>query len=70
MQSELGATILIVEHDMPLVLSISDRVYCLSAGAVIAEGRPEEVRADPLVISTYLGNDDRAIFRSGAVVGR
>lgn len=69
-QSELGATILIVEHDMPLVLSISDRVYCLSAGAVIAEGRPEEVRADPLVISTYLGNDDRAIFRSGAVVGR
>jgi ABC-type branched-subunit amino acid transport system ATPase component/ABC-type branched-subunit amino acid transport system permease subunit len=69
-QAELGATILVVEHDMPLVLSISDRVYCLSAGAVIADGRPEEVRVDPLVISTYLGTDDRAILRSGAAVSR
>jgi ABC-type branched-subunit amino acid transport system ATPase component len=42
----------IVEHDMPMVMSISDRIYCLEAGAVIAEGTPEEVRADPAVISS------------------
>jgi ABC-type uncharacterized transport system ATPase subunit len=47
-------------------MSISDRVYCLEAGAVIAEGTPEEVRADPLVIASYLGTDERAIERSGA----
>jgi ABC-type branched-subunit amino acid transport system ATPase component len=63
---ELGASMLLIEHDMPLIMSISDRVYCLEAGAVIAEGTPEEVRADPLVIASYLGTDERAIERSGA----
>ena len=38
---------MIIEHDIPLVMSISDRVYCLAAGAVIAEGTPDEVRNDP-----------------------
>jgi ABC-type branched-subunit amino acid transport system permease subunit/ABC-type branched-subunit amino acid transport system ATPase component len=65
LQRELGSSILIVEHDMPMVMSISDRIYCLEAGAVIAEGTPEEVRADPAVISSYLGTDERAIRRSG-----
>ena len=62
---ELGASMLIIEHDMPLIMGISDRVYCLEAGAVISEGTPEEVRADPLVIASYLGSDTRAIQRSG-----
>jgi ABC-type branched-subunit amino acid transport system permease subunit/ABC-type branched-subunit amino acid transport system ATPase component len=66
LQAELGSSILIVEHDMPMVMSISDRIYCLEAGEVIAEGTPEEVRADPAVISSYLGTDERAIRRSGA----
>ena len=39
-QQELGSSILIIEHDMPMVMSISDRIYCLEAGAVIAEGTP------------------------------
>jgi ABC-type branched-subunit amino acid transport system ATPase component len=65
LQAELGSSILIVEHDMPMVMSISDRIYCLEAGEVIAEGTPEEVRADPAVISSYLGTDERAIRRSG-----
>jgi ABC-type branched-subunit amino acid transport system ATPase component/ABC-type branched-subunit amino acid transport system permease subunit len=63
---ELDATLVIVEHDMPMILSISDRVYCLEAGSIIAEGSPEAVRANPLVIASYLGTDDRAIARSDA----
>lgn len=64
-QQELGSAILIVEHDMPMVMSISDRIYCLEAGQVIAEGTPREVRENPRVISSYLGTDERAIQRSG-----
>jgi ABC-type branched-subunit amino acid transport system ATPase component len=63
---ELDASVLIIEHDMPLVMEISDRIYCLEAGAVIAEGEPQSVRNDPLVIDSYLGTDDRAIRRSDA----
>ena len=65
-QAELGATIVIIEHDIPLVLSMSDRVYCLAAGRVIAEGDPEAVRNDPAVVAAYLGTDERAIARSDA----
>ena len=63
-QKELDATLIIVEHDLPMVMSISDRVYCMEAGRIIAEGPPDEVRNDPRVISSYLGTDERAILRS------
>ena len=63
-QKDLGSSILIIEHDMPMVMSISDRIYCLEAGAVIAEGTPIEVRNNPSVIASYLGTDERAINRS------
>lgn len=63
-RKELDATLVIIEHDMPLVMSLSDRVYCMSAGKVIAEGVPEEVRTNPAVIAAYLGTDERAIKRS------
>lgn len=66
-REELGASVLVVEHDMPFIMGISDRVYCLEAGRIIAEGVPSEVRNDPAVISSYLGTDDRAIDRSDAV---
>ncbi|HXY92904.1 MAG TPA: ATP-binding cassette domain-containing protein, partial [Acidimicrobiia bacterium] len=64
---ELGAALLIIEHDMPLIMSISDRVYCLETGTVIAEGPPDAVRGDPKVVASYLGADERAIARSGAI---
>jgi ABC-type branched-subunit amino acid transport system ATPase component len=51
---------------MPLILSISDRIYCLESGAVIAEGTPDEVRGNPQVVASYLGTDERAIQRSNA----
>jgi len=64
-RKELGSSILLIEHDMPMVMSISDRIYCLESGSVIAEGTPDEVRNDPGVIASYLGTDERAIQRSG-----
>ena len=66
-QAELGASILVIEHDMPFVMSISDRVYCLETGTIIAEGPPDQVRHDPRVIASYLGTDERTIRRSGAI---
>jgi ABC-type branched-subunit amino acid transport system ATPase component len=63
-QHDLGATMVVIEHDMPMIMSLSDRVYCLEAGQVIAEGTPDEVRNDPKVVASYLGTDERAIARS------
>jgi ABC-type transporter Mla maintaining outer membrane lipid asymmetry ATPase subunit MlaF len=65
-QRQLDASVLLIEHDMPLIMGISDRVYCLEAGGVIAEGAPGAVRDNPRVIASYLGTDERAINRSGA----
>ena len=64
-RDELDASLLVIEHDMPVIMGISDRVYCLEAGRIIARGPPEEVRNDPLVIASYLGTDPQAINRSG-----
>ncbi|MGO8860109.1 MAG: ATP-binding cassette domain-containing protein [Acidimicrobiales bacterium] len=64
-QKELAASVLLIEHDMPLIMGISGRVYCLQTGHILAEGSPADLRADPRVIASYLGTDERAIARSG-----
>ncbi len=61
---------LVIEHDMPFIMGISDRVYCLEAGRIISDGSPQQVRHDPKVIASYLGTDERAIARSGAAAAR
>ncbi len=65
LRAELDASILLVEHDIPLVLALSDRVQCLSRGTTLALGTPAEVRDDPLVVADYLGTDLATVERSG-----
>lgn len=67
-QRETGCALLVIEHDMPLITTISDRMIALELGSPIAEGMPAEVIADPRVVSSYLGGDLATINRSGESV--
>src|SRR5207248_11210053 len=64
-RDELDCSIVIVEHDMPLLMGLCDRIYAMVEGTVIAEGTPEEIRNNAAVIGSYLGTDRTAIERSG-----
>src|SRR5262249_21636109 len=65
-REQTGATLLVIEHDVPLLLGIADRLVALDLGIVVADGRPEEVVNDPVVVQSYLGTDGAAISRSGS----
>jgi ABC-type branched-subunit amino acid transport system ATPase component len=65
-RDELGASLLVIEHDLPLLSSISDRMIALDLGRLVAEGTPAEVVEHPAVVASYLGTDEAAIVRSGA----
>ncbi len=60
---EHGVTIVLIEHDMGVVMDISDRIVVLNFGQKIGEGTPDEVRQNPQVIQAYLGEDQRAFTR-------
>ncbi|HET9077769.1 MAG TPA: ATP-binding cassette domain-containing protein [Acidimicrobiales bacterium] len=65
-QERTGCSILVIEHDMPLLSGLCDRLVALELGAVIAEGPPAAVLAHPAVVASYLGTDETAIARSGS----
>jgi ABC-type branched-subunit amino acid transport system ATPase component/ABC-type branched-subunit amino acid transport system permease subunit len=64
-RDESDASLVVVEHDIPLVLAVADRLVAMDQGRVVAVGPPAEVLADPAVLASYLGDDQTAIHRSG-----
>ncbi len=66
LRDEMGAALVVIEHDMPLISSISDRLIALDQGRVIAGGHPADVLVHPEVIESYLGTDAAVLARSDA----
>jgi branched-chain amino acid transport system ATP-binding protein len=67
---EFGTTIALIEHDMGVVMDISDRIIVLDYGRKIADGPPDEVRASPEVIAAYLGEPDQGEVRAPPAAAR
>ncbi|MFL5207770.1 MAG: ABC transporter ATP-binding protein [Microvirga sp.] len=65
----LGAALVVIEHDMPLISGVSDRLIAMDQGRVIAEGPPDHVLIDPSVVESYLGTNAEVLARSGALAG-
>jgi ABC-type branched-subunit amino acid transport system ATPase component len=64
---ETGCSILIIEHDMPLITAVSDELVALNLGRIVTRGRPDEVLEHPDVVASYLGTTEETIRRSGAI---
>ena len=70
LRRELQITMVLIEHDIPLVMGLADRVVAMESGRIIASGTPAEVRVNPAVVESYLGSNVVAIERSDAGSGR
>jgi branched-chain amino acid transport system ATP-binding protein len=69
LRSDTGASLVLIEHDIPLVSSIADELVCLHLGEVIARGDPHTVLEAPEVVASYLGSDRATIERSAGLAG-
>ncbi|MFM9036283.1 MAG: MFS transporter [Actinomycetota bacterium] len=65
LRDEMGAALLVVEHDIPFVSSVADRLVAMDQGRVVISGSPSEVLVHPQVVESYLGTSSAAIARSG-----
>jgi ABC-type branched-subunit amino acid transport system ATPase component/ABC-type branched-subunit amino acid transport system permease subunit len=69
LQTELGCALVVIEHDLPMIMSLSDRLIAMEAGEIVADGPPDVVRSHPRVVDAYLGRSSVAVDRSGATIG-
>ncbi len=68
-RDEIGASLLVIEHDMPMLRAISDRLLALDLGCYVTDGDATDVLDHPHVVSSYLGTNTNVVERSGAIEG-
>ena len=65
LRQELDCTMIVIEHDLPMLTLLADRMVAMVAGEIVAEGTPAEVTHHTIVVAAYLGDREVAVERSG-----